>query len=152
MKNTDNTSDEITQGIPDVEADTAVDGDESTGEDTSVNAEAARWRRRLRDTEAELKAVTAQLDAVQRQQVEAALSEFAVKPDALWSVATLPDLLAEDGSVSADKLAQAIDTARERFGIPKQSVGSHVPGIGNQPNTVPRVNRWREAFTPAKKR
>ena len=124
--------------------------EDDSGEDDekAMNAEAAKWRRKLRDTQSELKAVTAQLDAVQRQQAEALIAASGVKPQAVWAVTELAGVLDDDGSVSAEKVSEAVAAAREKFGIAKLSKGNVVPGVGNQPAGNPRVDRWQQAFSP----
>lgn len=133
------------------EPDTSVEQpeDDETGTGTG---EAAKYRRRLREAEAQLKTVTEHLHAVQRQQVEAQLATVGVKPDAVFAVTGLADLLAEDGSLDADKITAAVETARETFGIPKKPAGSAIPGIGNQPRHTPQTDKWSEAFSPPSRR
>lgn len=124
--------------------------EDDSGEDDekAMNAEAAKWRRRLRESQSELKSVTEQLDAVQRQQAEALIAASGVKPQAVWAVTELAGVLDDDGSVSAEKVAEAVTAAREKFGIARPAKGSIVPGVGNQPAGNPRIDRWQEAFSP----
>lgn len=124
-------------------------GDEDT---KSVSAEAAKYRRRLREAQAELKSVTERLDTVQRQQVESMITESNVKPDAVWATTEIGELLAEDGSVDAQKVADAVIAAREKFGIGSPPKGTHVPGLGNQPGATPKSDTWRDAFAPSRRR
>lgn len=119
-------------------------------EQESPNAEAAKYRKKLREAETERDTLAQRLEAVQRQQVEALLG--GVKPEALWAVTELAALLTDEGTIDADKVTAAIDAAREKFGITKPQKGTHVPGIGNRPTIAPAVDRWKEAFTPARKR
>lgn len=121
-------------------------------EDDSTNGEAAKWRRRLRDAEAERDALAARLEAVQRQQVENLLDASGVKPKAVWAVAELADLLADDGTIDPEQVTNAVAVARDKFGIAKPAKGTVVPGVGNQPNGVPSTDKWKEAFTPARRR
>lgn len=123
--------------------------DEGTEQETP-NSEAAKYRRKLREAEAERDTLAQRLEAVQRQQVEALLG--GVKPEALWAVAELAELLTDEGTIDADKVSAAIDAARERFGIAKPSPGTHVPGIGNRPTIAPAADRWKEAFQPSRRR
>jgi hypothetical protein len=151
---------ETTETAEAVETDTAAvkteivepadpdDGDESK----SANAEAAKYRRRLRDSQAQLGSVTAQLDAVQRQQVELLIAESGVKPTAVWSVTGVAELLGDDGAIDTEKVTAAVETAREKFGIPKRQKGNFVPGVGNQPSAMPKTDTWTDAFSPPKRR
>lgn len=125
------------------------DTTEQDSDTVSTSAEAARYRRKLRDAEKQLQSVTEQLNAVQKQHAENMLADLGVKPDAIWAVAELADLLAEDGSIDADKLAQAVAAARERFGIPPTPKGTVVPGVGNQPASQPKLDTWTDAFGPS---
>ena len=144
-ENTDPTP-ETTEDTPAPEG--AEDEHQDADDTKAQNAEAAKYRRRLRDAQAELKSVTAQLDAVQRQQAESLIAASGVKPEAIWAVTELAGVLDDDGSVSEEKIAEAVTAAREKFGIAKPAKGSLVPGVGNQPIGNPRVNRWSEAFAP----
>lgn len=145
----DTTEVEPTEAVEDTEQPTDDASTDDTGED-SGNAEAARWRRKLRETETERDALAQQLEAVQRQQVEGLLG--GVKPQAVWAVAELSELLAEDGTIDTGKVTAAVEAAREKFGITKPAKGNHVPNVGNQPSTPPKLDRWKEAFTPSRKR
>lgn len=143
-------SDTVNESPEAVESDDSAEPADTEHQDDaeSMNAEAAKWRRRLRDTQAELESATAQLDRVQRQQVEYLLTRTGVKPDAVFAVTGLSDLLDEDGGIDAEKLAAAVATASDRFGIVKPPKGNHVPGVGGQPSVLPRVDAWRNAFSP----
>lgn len=99
-------------------------------------------RRKERDT------LAAQVEALQRQQVEAAISLTGVKPQAVWAVTQLADLLSEDGTVSTELVAAAVQTARDQLGVQPITKGNMVPGVGNMPTQLPNVDRWSEAFAP----
>jgi hypothetical protein len=135
-----------------VEPDTEPATDPDDGDGKSANAEAAKYRRRLRDSQAQLEYVTAQLDAVQRQQVELLIAESGVKPTAVWSVTGVAELLGDDGAIDTEKVTAAVETAREKFGIPKRQKGNYVPGVGNQPSSPPKTDTWQTAFSPPKRR
>ncbi|HPY26005.1 MAG TPA: hypothetical protein PLK19_16980 [Mycobacterium sp.] len=141
---------ETTEATEPAEATAEAEQPDDTTEQESPNSEAAKYRKRLREAEAERDTLAQRLEAVQRQQVEALLG--GVKPEALWAVTELAALLTEDGSIDADKVTAAIDAAREKFGITKPSKGNHVPGIGNRPTIAPAVDKWKEAFTPNRRR
>lgn len=128
-------------------------------EESNPNKEAAKWRHRYRDeqtahntTQEALTAATAKVEALQRQQVEGMLSAANVKPAALWATTKLGDLLAEDGSVDADAVNEAISKARDTLGIQPVSKGTFAPGLGSRPNRLPETsNPWKDAFAPKKK-
>ncbi|EID80804.1 MULTISPECIES: hypothetical protein [Rhodococcus] len=81
--------------------------DESAGK--NGNAEAARYRRQLRDTEAERDALTAKVEAFQRAEVERLAGELAQAGD-LFDVGgvELADLLDENGEVNTEAVATKI--------------------------------------------
>lgn len=90
------------------------EGDAETG-----NVEAAKYRRRLRDTEAERDAARQAADAAQRALVDhLAESLERVKPAALWaSGVTLKDLVDDAGNVDTAKLKAACAAAAHSFGL-----------------------------------
>lgn len=131
---------------PEPEAAEAADAVEDTP--AEPDKEAAKFRRKLRETEKERDTLAARVEALQRAQAETLLTASGVKPQAVWAVAELGDVLAEDGTIDTDKLDKAVATAREKFGIAKPAKGNLVRGVGNQPAGRPRLDAWREAFTP----
>ncbi len=137
------------EDIDDSEPSPMVDDD---AESESPNAEAAKWRRQLRETEAERDTLTSQVEALQRQQIEAQVAAAGVKPAALWKTSELSTLLAEDGTVNAQLVAAAIDTARNELGIQPIGKGNHVPGVGGQPSALPKSDEFVDAFKPKRMR
>lgn len=92
--------------------------DESAGKNGG-NAEAARYRRQLRDTEAERDALTAKVEAYQRAEIERLAGELA-QPADLFTIAgvTVADLLGEDGEISAEAVAEKVaELLAERPGL-----------------------------------
>ncbi|MDF3307867.1 hypothetical protein P3H15_22855 [Rhodococcus sp. T2V] len=73
------------------------------------NAEAARYRRQLRDTEAERDALTAKVEAYQRAEVERLAGELAMPGD-LFTLGglTVSDLLDENGEVDPETVAAEV--------------------------------------------
>lgn len=134
---------EATEATPDTDQDTPED---------DPGQEAARWRRKLRETEKVRDDLAARVEALQRQQVGRLLEGHNVKPEALYAAVELADLLGEDGTVDAEKLSAAVATVREKFGIVKTPKGTVVPGVGRQPLATPRLDRWSEAFKPRRAR
>lgn len=133
---------------------------ESEDEESNPNHEAAKWRHKFRDeqtahktTQEALTTATGQVEALQRQHVEAMLTVARVKPAALWATTDLTSLLSEDGTVDADAVQEAIGKAREKLGIQPLGKGSIVAGIGSQPSRTPEsANPWKDAFAPKGKR
>lgn len=108
--------------------DTSDDPDEGR---ESAGKEAAKYRRRLRDTEAERDTLATQLDTVRRQVVASlvATQQRLPNPEALWATTSLENLLDENGAVDPDKVEDASTAAAQRFGIDRKPVG-YVPSQG----------------------
>lgn len=132
---------------PAADADTATEAPEDEQEQESPNSEAARYRRKLRETEGQLEQARTQLEALQRQHVESLLTATGVRPDAVWAVADLVDLVDQTGAVDAEAVAAAVETARQKFGIAPISKGVHVPAAGKAPSGPPPPT-LADAFRP----
>lgn len=105
-----------------------VDTEPETG-----NREAAKWRRQLRDTEAERDALAQRVEAMQRAEVErlAGTTHRIAEPAALWaSGVTLPDLLGEDGHVDPDKVKTAAENAISALGLARRKPAGYVKNEG----------------------
>ena len=116
------------QDDQDNQDDTDDDGDDdgaSAGD--GPGREAAKYRRRLRDAEAERDALKATVESLQRAEVDRLATGADLRPAALWaSGPELADLLADDGTVDQVKVAAAISAARETLGIPNPSPRGNV--------------------------
>lgn len=86
----------------------APNGDSDNG---AASAEAAKYRRKLRETEAALEAATAQLAAVQRADVERRVAERLEVPADLFNLggAELSELVDENGHVNDEAVNAAVD-------------------------------------------
>lgn len=91
----------------------AVDTTSPADAPESSNAEAARYRVRLREVEAERDFMAKRLAAAHERIVNTEAAKHFADPRDFWSTTTLPDLLNESLSVDADKLDAAIDAALE---------------------------------------
>lgn len=107
--------------------------------------EAAHWRTKLRDTEAQRDRLTDTAATLAHQTLSDMVSGSGVSAAAVLKVTDL-DALMSDGGVDADKVAEAVQTARDTFGITPKPKGTHVPGVGNQPGAVPRADQFTDAF------
>ncbi len=90
-----------------VSADTAEGASEAATEadETRPGAEAARYRRRLRETETERDGLVEQLDGFRRREAERVAAGALSKASDLWlDGRTIGDLLDDDGQVDADKV------------------------------------------------
>lgn len=85
----------------------------------SPTTEAARYRRRLREVEAERDRLAAHVEHLQRGIIEQLLEAERVGIDALTATgATLDGLLDGDGLPDPHKVRQAAQTARMTLGVP----------------------------------
>lgn len=118
------------------------------------NNEAARYRRRLREVEAERNALTERLGATQRGQVDRLVEQAGIRPAALWaSGARLDALLAEDGAVDAAKVTEAITAAVEQLGIQRPSGQSRKPKENLRGGSDPKYGAgpgWAELLRGAR--
>lgn len=112
-------------------------------DDEPTGSEAAKYRRRLRDTEKERDELAARVEAMQRQQVETLLSRERMTPKALWAVTELADVLTDDGLVDPVKVKAAAQAARKELGI---DAGLYVAAEGKVPK--PAGNTFTTAFKP----
>ncbi|MDQ1247533.1 MAG: hypothetical protein QG597_1903 [Actinomycetota bacterium] len=96
----------------------------------SLTSEAARYRRKLREVEAERDRLAAQVEQLQRGIVEGLLEVEVVGIDALSATgAELAALLDDNGLPDTHKVRQAAQDARAALGIPG-------------PLYVPQEGRW----------
>lgn len=158
------TTDETTDETPDApagereeegaETTDAPAGDEpEEGEQDGSKAarEAARYRRRLREAEAQRDALAQQLEALQRQMVERIIQrECHGKPAGLWaSGVTVADLIGEDGTVDPDKVKAAWENAVEMLGLNTRiNDGAYVPSEGRNVEWRTSGTSWQEALRP----
>lgn len=122
---TDTTS-ETTEATP--EPAEATPGDKAA-------REAAKYRRRLREVEAERDRLAEQVEALQRAEIERlSYTEHRVKGAAIWAGGyTVSDLIGEDGRPDETKVAAAAKDVAERFGIDQRGGGVYVPSEGKTP-------------------
>lgn len=137
-------------GHPETEAATATpeqvetvgqDGQPDEGDEPgSGNREAAKYRRRLRDVEAERDSLRGQVEALQRAKVEeiARAKGHLSSPAGLWASGTdLASLVAEDGTVNERSVLAACETAAESLGL-----------VRTQPGRVPTQGTGSSRVTP----
>lgn len=139
---TDAATEEVTH--PDIEAQTADD-------DGKPGREAAKYRRQLREAEAERDELRTQLEALRRAEVDRLVTDAKVKPAAVWAAGTdLASLLAADGTVDPAKVAEAVTATREALGISPLRAAPSAFGQGNAgvPVGSGAEKGWRDAFAP----
>lgn len=96
--------------------------------------EAAKYRRRLREVEAERDRLAEQVQALQQAEIERlSYDKYYVKGAAIWAGGyTVSDLIGEDGRPDETKVAAAAADVAERFGI-RRLTGAYVPSEGKTP-------------------
>ncbi len=89
-------------------ADASAEPSEDDGR--AGNAEAARWRTRLRTTEAELTTARTRLETLQRAEVERLASDTLAQGSDVFTVAgiALDEVLTPEGTVDADLVRMAV--------------------------------------------
>lgn len=126
------TDTDATEPVEATEAEAQADTD---APDDRQDRDAAKYRRRLRETEAERDTLAAQVESLQREAIEAQANAQAVKPAALWaSGVALADMLTETGTVDADKVASACNAARDALGLGPRYRNT-VPREGGSPGS-----------------
>ncbi|WP_024443359.1 hypothetical protein [Mycobacterium sp. UM_WGJ] len=108
-----------------------------------LRRESAGYRERATTAEAAVA-------ALQQQHAERLIDAAGVKPAAVFAVTELADLIADDGTVDAEKVNAAVTRARQELGVtgrpqPLLSRGGLTSGTG-APQSTP--NRWQSAFAP----
>lgn len=133
---------EPTTGVADV---TTTDNDT---EDGKGNREAARYRRALREVEADRDTYRDRLGALRRQIIEE--KSGLLRPAALWAAGLNPDdYFTEEGTLDKAALAPAIAEATDRLGLalaPRTPAPD--PSQGARPTVLPERDQWADAFTP----
>lgn len=123
--------------------------DTPAADQSNPNAEAAKYRRRAKEAEAQRDALADTVTALRRAAVEDRLKAQHVPPAGFWaSGVTLEDLLDEDGNLDDKAIKTAADNAVETLGL--ERVGVHmrpVPSEGRttSPSATPS---WEAAFGP----
>jgi hypothetical protein len=94
-------------------------GDE--GGEGNPSREAAKYRRQLREAEAQRDTNAARVESLQRAAIDRIATDERIKPAAMWAAgATLADLLDDDGMPDVSKVRAAVAHARETLGVPEE--------------------------------
>lgn len=96
--------------------------------------EAAKYRRRLREVEAERDRLAEQVETLLRDEIgRLSYDKYYVKAEALWAGGyKVSDLISDDGRPDESKVAAAAADVAERFGI-RRLTGAYVPAEGKTP-------------------
>lgn len=126
--------------------DTTADNDEE-----NPNHEAAKWRKKLRETETQRDGLATQLANMQRAAIDHQVTTMGLKPAALWaSGAKLEELLDDTGVPDPTKVQQAAQIAQDTLGVIayKPAPRSLQSGASAPPRHTP--DPWIDAFSPNK--
>lgn len=140
---------EVRQTDPTTTEDTE-DTERDERDDSKAGREAAKYRRQLRDTEAERDELRSTVETLQRRMVEDAAKSQVSKPEALWAAGVeLSSLLGDDGLPDELKIRAACKDASERLGLSRPTGGNYVPNEGKYTGG-PHLNAdsFADAFGP----
>ena len=136
------------------------DLDETHDDDSTGNSEAAKYRRRLRDTETERDQLRSLVERMNRSEVERLAGSTMISPGDLFSAgAQLADLVNDDGQVDPDKVTAAAEAAvaerpHWRVRTPPRSAKTHerlIPGSADPTRAGESAGRaFDKAFGPPK--
>ena len=147
MTENDTTTETTETEATEVDDQTTETPTEDQPQTDSPNAEASRYRRRLRETETDRDQLAAKLEDMQKDAIERLLSGTLAKPAGLWAAGhDVASMLDDDGNIDADKVQQAADQAVETLGLERIGArGPYVPREGR--TTTPRPTpSWEAAF------
>lgn len=118
------------------EAQQAAEGTEATEEGKGGNKagqEAAKYRKQLRETEAERDTLTGTVETLQRQLIAQNMPRAnKMTAEALWTAGyQASEFFTETGEIDAAKLEASTRAVHERFGVPFRNVDP-VPGSGQR--------------------
>lgn len=110
----------VSAPLPDQQppADTATPPDaQPEPQDDGKNGEAAKYRRQLREAEAERDQLRANVETLRRRDAEGMVAETLASPKLLWALGATPaDLIGDDGTVDAGKVRAVADAVLAEYG------------------------------------
>lgn len=138
---------EVEQPTTDPDVDEPADEADEAADETKAGKEAAKYRRRLRDTEAERDTLREQLDAARRAIVETHAAQHLTKPSALWVTgASVDALLDTDGNIDPTLVEEACSLARDQLGAERP--GYAPDDAQGARSAMPARTGWTDAFAP----
>ncbi len=131
--------------------------DETPGQDPAdkPGREAAKYRRQLREVEAERDELRATLDHVQHAEVERATGDRLVSHELLWIDGhKASEFYSKNGQIDPAKLDARVQQVRDKFGdgvFTKPQRGPFVPNEGRQPRNpgAGSGSKFADAFKPS---
>lgn len=117
-----------------------TDTTEDDQDKTSANAEAAKWRTRLREEEAR----TAELTALNESLTVALINAYVtphMAPSLIWAAGIEPhELTGDDGLPDTEAIDLAVDAVSDHFGLQLPTPQGARPGKINTSTTPPKVS------------
>lgn len=109
------------------------------------NKEAAKYRRQLREVEAERDGLATTVETLRRQVVATAMPTDRIKPDALWATGrNAAEFFDEAGQLDAAKLSSITKETAAKLGVPLQDV-VHESGRRSGVSVEPKAT-WSDAL------
>jgi hypothetical protein len=134
--------DEMTTGVAEGQDDVGqyVDGQDAGG---GHGSEAAKWRVKLRETEAERDQLRASLDGLRRQVIERYAGQRIAKPSLLWAGgAGFDGLIDEDGLLDHAKINARVDALVEEYGLSERPRPPAPDPSQGRVNQAPSDSGW----------
>lgn len=110
----------------------------------------AKYRKQLREAEAERDALRERVTTLQRGEAERVAGGHLTRPAALWAAGTsLDDLLTPEGDLDPEKVNAAAEAAAEALGAAAPTRAPRPdPSQGGNGTPVTQRDPFTEAFTP----
>lgn len=129
------------------QADTSTEEPDDEPDAESPSKREARYRVQLRETEAERDQLRANVEALQRAEVERLASRSIQQPNALWSAdVELTSLLDDAGRVDPIKVDAATREATKTLGLAATRPPGHVRSEGQVVGQPAVSDPWAAAF------
>jgi len=142
-ENTDTTA-ETAQDVTDDQAQAHDTTDAPGGneqDDSGPGREAAKYRRKLREAEAERDALREAVASIRRAEVERIAGATVQNPAGLWAAGVdVGDLLDDAGQVDPAKVQAATLQAAETLGLARPRPGNYVAREGGNPRVRPQAD------------
>ncbi|WP_051161336.1 hypothetical protein [Nocardia brevicatena] len=138
-----------------VPADAAPETPDTDAEQQPEGREAAKYRRRLRETETERDSFRERVAGYERAEVERLAAEMMADPSDLWVAGTeLDNLRGKDGAIDEKKVRDTIQGLLEQRPHWKRAQRTHTPARGLKSGATGRSDTlgtdWSQAFAQAR--
>lgn len=130
-------------GIATEQQEPIEDQDEAKG---GGNKEAAKYRRQLRDAQAERDGLAETVETLRRHVIATAMPTDRIKPDALWATGhNAAEFFDESGQLDGAKLSTITTETAATLGVPLQDV-IRESGMGQGSGSVEPKATWSDAL------